>query len=152
MFDLLLESRLRFPRWLRKVSSTAPCPPSGPASPIFFIVCDKRTCVVFQSMGYNCGHLQYLAVTLQHAIEQHRPIVVSWSMALPFSLWGVFQPGGPQFKHRRRLTLTGAVRSLPSFIVTTCYNSLHHRRMRRSSFWKIVKLWEYYGHGMIDMT
>ena len=23
-------------------------------------------------MGYNCGHLQYLAVTLQHAIEQHR--------------------------------------------------------------------------------
>ena len=54
--------------------------------PHFFIVCDKRTCVVFQSMGYNCGHLQYLAVTLQHAIEQHRPIVVSWSMALPFSL------------------------------------------------------------------
>lgn len=67
-------------------------------------------------------------------------------MALPFSLWGVFQPGGPQFKHRRRLTLTGAVRSLPSFIVTTCYNSLHHRRMRRSSVWKIVKLWEYSGH------
>ena len=33
---LLLESRLRFPRWLRKVSSTAPCPPSGPASPFFY--------------------------------------------------------------------------------------------------------------------
>lgn len=37
LFDLLLESRLRFPRWLRKVSSTAPCPPSGPASPIFWL-------------------------------------------------------------------------------------------------------------------
>ena len=29
--------------------------------PNFLIVCDKRTSVVFQSMGFNCGHLQYLA-------------------------------------------------------------------------------------------